>query len=117
MTRPRYFLALLMVMALGLPIFSWAADEKSGDAKTDAAKGTDAKSDATKEKTKKSDDQDAAKSKKKNRDADEAKADKTDTKDKSETYTVKKGPFKVELKLDGVLESKQSTEISIHPKT
>jgi HlyD family secretion protein len=46
----------------------------------------------------------------------EAKADQAD-KSAHGTYTVKKGPFKVDLIFDGVFESRQNTEIIIHPET
>jgi len=48
---------------------------------------------------------------------DKSKAAQTDGKEKAapSTYTVKEGPFKVELALDGLLESKRNSEITIHP--
>jgi HlyD family secretion protein len=131
MPRPALWFALLIVVAFGSPIFLRAADEKSGDAKSDQAKTAETKSgtedkqasddkdnsDSKASKSEKTDEKEAT-SKKKSRKAEEAKSDdkKSENKEKAETYTVKKGPFKVDLKLDGVFESTRSTEISIHPK-
>jgi multidrug efflux pump subunit AcrA (membrane-fusion protein) len=118
---------------LGSPVWLRAAVENSDNDKSDKAQTAETKSDdadkkesagaqeasagksaESEDKLKKSDEK-AAVSKKKSRKSDEAKSEEKG-KDKSETYTVKKSPFKVDLKLEGVFESKRNTEISIHPK-
>jgi multidrug resistance efflux pump len=95
------------------------AEEKKSEDKAETSDEKGAKSDESnsgqgkKSTAAKTSDSKSAEAKTKKHKSEEAKADE---KEKTETYTVKKGPFKVELSLGGVFESKQNTEISIHPQ-
>ncbi len=82
-------------------------DDKSSSAKSDSKADDSKKSDAKKDDVKKDDKTDA-----KSADAKSKEESKPPT-----TYTVKKGPFKVELSLDGTFESKRNTEVSLSPET
>ncbi len=87
------------------------ADDKP-DKKDDDAKKSDEKSPTNE----KSSDSKSSDDKSKNDKPTDTKASDKD-KSASSTFTVKKEPFKVDLSLSGVFESKRTSEVSIHPET
>ena len=106
---------VVTVAAIGLPILVWADDERPVLFRLAQADDNPAVVDAKSSVDRTAD----SKSANANLKADKTADAKSDSKDKSapSTYTVKQGPFKVDLVLDGLFESKRNSEITIHPES
>src|SRR5262245_65488231 len=111
MIRDSWYVSAVLAAIL-LSIGGWVCAQNSANA---AQLQSDSKqSSSVEKKSKEEKPQTESKSDSKTVDAETKKS--SDDKSAASTYTVKKGPFKVELTLDGVFESKRNTELTIHPK-